>query len=120
MRLKRLPGRAAVIAGVVLALAGLSATPAAAQGRPDTACGAGFNLGPLTLEQRLQLPLVQAGLAAGVYTVEDLEAITALIDKNENGLICIQIIEVRAERAAEQSPWDFFANGVDDNAAVRP
>jgi hypothetical protein len=120
MRLKRLPGRATVLAGIVLALAGLSATPAAGEGRPDTACGAGFNEGPLTLEQRLQLPLVQAGLAAGVYTVEELEALTAFIDKNENGLVCVQLIEVRAERAAEQSGWGFFANVVDDNAAVRP
>jgi hypothetical protein len=120
MRLKRLPGRATVIAGVVLALAGLSATPAAAKGRPDTACGVGFNEGPLTLEQRLQLPVVQAGLAAGVYTVEEIEEATAFIDHNENGLVCVQLIEVRTERAAPPSGWPYLANIVDDNAAVRP
>jgi hypothetical protein len=120
MRLKRLPARATVIAGVVLALAGLSATPAAAEGRPDTACGAGFNEGPLTLEQRLELPLVQAGLAAGVYTVESITEATIRGDRNQNGLLCIQVIEVRTERAAPPSGWPYLANVVDDNAAARP
>jgi hypothetical protein len=66
------------------------------------------------------LPLVQAGLAAGVYTVESLQEVTAFIDKNENGLICVQVIEVRREHAAAPSGWPYFANLVDDNAAVRP
>ena len=117
MRMKRAQCLATVLAGFSLAL---TATPAAGQGRPDTACGDGFNEGALTLEQRLELPLVQAGLAAGVYTVESLEVITAFVDKNENGLICVQVIEVRKERAAAPSGWPYFANLVDDNAAVRP
>jgi hypothetical protein len=115
--LKRLQCLATVVAGLALAL---TATPAAGQARPDTTCGGGFNLGALTLEQRLALPLVQAGLAAGAYTVESLEEVTAFLDKNENGLICVQVIEVRRERAAASSGWTYFANLVDDNAAVRP
>lgn len=102
---------------VALSLAAAFATAAEAD-PPETGCPVGFNEGALTLEQRLALPLVQAGLAAGAYTVEGLQAITAFIDKNQNGLVCVQVIEVRLDRAAAASGWQYFANVVDDNAAL--
>ncbi len=83
--------------------------------KPVGSCPKGFNLGALTLEQRLALPVVQAGLAAGVYTVAQIEAATEGIDKNDNGLVCVQIIRQR-EGAAPK--FQFFPNLVDDVSAA--
>jgi hypothetical protein len=118
----RMRSKALATVAVCAALLGVTivAASASANGRPEVICPEGFNLGALTLEERLQLPKVHAGLEAGVYTVEDIIAVTEFLDRNDNGLLCIQDITQRTENAAEASGWAYLANAVDDNAAARP
>jgi hypothetical protein len=74
----------------------------------------------LTAEQRLALPRVQAGLAAGLYTRDDvLIVIQQRVDKNGNGLICVQDTP-GAAHAAAPSAWPYSYNLIDDNAAAGP
>ena len=96
------------------------AAPSGAAGRPATAvCPKGFNLGAMTAEERLQLPKLQAALADGVTTVEHVQAVDAFVDKNRNGVLCVQDIAQRSN-AAPQSGSLYAVVLVDDNAADRP
>jgi hypothetical protein len=105
--------------GSVLLAATAFAEPANADHRPAFACPPAFDLGPLTAEQRLALPRVQAGLAAGRYTREDVLIVQQEFDKNGNGLICVQDTP-GAAHAAAASPWQYSYNVIDDNAAAHP
>lgn len=92
------------IVGTALLAAGALALPGVAQGVEDDGCPVGFNLGALTVEERLALPKVQEGIAAGVYTAEDIAAGTPFVDKNGNGLVCVQEIAAHGERLG-RFPW---------------
>jgi hypothetical protein len=117
MRCERL---ATIGTGFVLIAATACVAPAHADRRPALACPPAFDLGALTAEQRLALPRVQAGLAAGLYTRDDvLVVIQHRVDKNGNGLICVQDTP-GAAHAAAPSAWPYSYNLVDDNAAARP
>jgi hypothetical protein len=98
---------------LILSVAPLS--PAMAGGRAGYGCPPAFNLGGLTLPETLALPRIQAGLAAGAYTVEDHTAVFNSVDHNENGVICFQDI---AALNGGASFWQYFYNVVDDNASV--
>lgn len=82
-------------------------------------CPAGFNLGAMTFEERLQLPKLQAALADGVTTIEQVQAVDAFVDKNGNGVLCVQDIPQRGNAAAVSGAL-YAVVLVDDNAAVRP
>jgi hypothetical protein len=97
----------------ILSVAPLS--PALAGGRAGYGCPPAFELGGLTLPETLALPRIQAGLAAGAYTVEDHTAVFNSVDHNENGVICFQDI---AALNGGASFWQYFYNVVDDNASV--
>lgn len=101
-----------------LALVG-SAAPAGGAEQPVKACPAGFNLGAMTAEERLQMPKLQAALADGVTTIEQVQALDAFLDKNGNGVLCVQDIPQRGN-AAPASGSLYAVILVDDNAAVRP
>jgi hypothetical protein len=117
MRCKR---SATISVGYGLLAAAACAAPANADRQPAFACPPAFDLGALTAEQRLALPRVQAGLAAGLYTRDDvLIVIQHRADKNGNGLICVQDTP-GAAHAAAPSAWPYSYNLVDDNAAARP
>jgi hypothetical protein len=94
------------------------ATPqvARAGSKPSYTCPPGFDLGGLTLEQTLQLPRVQAGLAAGVFTEDDLAAFFDSADTNGNGLICFQSGPPVAPNP--MSVITYAYNVVEDNASV--
>jgi hypothetical protein len=94
------------------------ATPhvARAGGKPSYTCPPGFDLGALTFEQALQLPRIQAGLAAGAYTAEDLAAFYDAEDTNGNGVICFQSIPPVKTNPA--SGWQYLYNIVEDRASV--
>jgi hypothetical protein len=96
------------------------ATPrvAHAGGKPRIACPPGFDLGGLTLEQALQLPNVQAGLAAGVYDEEFVAEVQDAVDANGDGLICFQTIPASGATPNPASNWQFFYNVVDNQASV--
>jgi hypothetical protein len=98
---------------LVLSVAPLS--PAVAGGRAGYGCPPAFDLGGLTLPETLSLPRIQAGLAAGVYTVEDHTAVFNSVDRNDNGVICFQDVGALNGGA---SIWQYFYNVVDDNASV--
>ena len=98
---------------LILSVAPLS--PAMAGGRAGSGCPPAFDLGGLTLPETLALPRIQAGLAAGAYTVEDHTAVFNSVDHNENGVICFQDI---AALNGGASFWQYFYNVVDDNASV--
>jgi|GEM_PF-2058657 len=98
---------------LILSVAPLS--PAMAGGRAGYGCPPAFDLGGLTLPETLALPRIQAGLAAGAYTVEDHTAVFNSVDHNENGVICFQDI---AALNGGASFWEYFYNVVDDNASV--
>jgi len=98
---------------LILSVAPLS--PAMAGGRAGYGCPPAFDLGGLTLPETLALPRIQAGLAAGAYTVENHTAVFNSVDHNENGVICFQDI---AALNGGASFWQYFYNVVDDNASV--
>jgi len=106
------------IVAVALVAAATVAAPAGAGGPPEKTCPPGFNLGALSLEQRLQLPKVQAALADGIVTIEQIKAGAAAADKNRNGLLCVQDIP-QANNAAPAAGFEYFYNLSDDNAAAR-
>lgn len=98
----------------LLLVVGLS-TAASAGGKAGFGCAPGFDIGAVTFDESIELPRIQAGLAAGVYTIGDLAAGFQGIDHNGNGLICLK--DVGALNGGVVF-WAFFYNGVDDNAAV--
>jgi hypothetical protein len=99
----------------LLVLSGALLSPAVAGGRAGYGCPPAFDLGGLTLPETLTLPRIQAGRAAGVYTVEDHIAVFNSVDHNDNGVICFQDVGALNGGA---SIWQYFYNVVDDNASV--
>jgi hypothetical protein len=66
--------RRALVLVLVAAAVLFSGTQAEARGKPSYGCSPGFDLGALTLEQGLELPRIEAGLAAGAYDEAALES----------------------------------------------
>jgi hypothetical protein len=100
-----------------VSLAVLLMPASASADKPSYTCPPGFDLGGLTLEQTLQLPRVQAGLAAGVFTEDDLAAFFGSADTNGNGLICFQ--SGPPVTPNPMSVITYAYNIVEDNASVR-
>jgi len=96
------------------------ATPqvARAGGKPRIACPPGFDLGGLTLQQHLQLPNVQAGLAAGIYDQAFVAQAQDAVDANGDGVICFQTIPASGATPNPASNWQYFYNVVDNRASV--
>src|SRR5512132_786543 len=88
---------------LVLSVAPLS--PAMAGGQAGYGCPPAFDLGGLTLPETLALPRIQAGLAAGIYTMEDHTAVFDSVDHNNNGVICFQDVGALNGGA---SIWQYF------------
>ena len=105
----------AMIAGVLMAAAAPAASQAA---KPATTCPAGFNLGPVTVQQALKLPRSLAGIEAGVVTEERIIAGVTSVDKNGNGRVCVQLS--RGLVISQRPNGQFFYNIVDDNSSARP
>ena len=108
----------AVVFAIVLAILPVGATPGVAE-RPVDGCPTGFNFGAMTAEERLQLPQLQAALADGVTTIEAVQAVDAFVDKNGNGVLCVQDIAQRSN-AAPQSGSQYAVILGDDTAAGDP
>ena len=98
----------------LLLVFGLSAT-AHGGGKVGFGCSPGFDVGAVSFEESLELPRIQAGLAAGVYTIDDLAAGFQKVDHNGNGLICLKDVGALNDGA---DSWDFFYVSADDNASV--
>jgi hypothetical protein len=105
--------RVAVLLSAVVALA--PAGVAAAGGNAGFACGRGFDLGPLTLEESAQLPRVQDAVVDGIYTLDDFSAVIEFIDHNGNGLVCFKDV---GALNADADGWAYTYNVADDNAAA--
>lgn len=91
---------------------------ARAEGKPRIACPPGFDLGGLTFDEALQLPNVQAGLAAGFYDEEFVAEVHEAVDANRDGVICFQTIPASGATPNPASNWQYFYNVVDNNASV--
>lgn len=112
-------GTRRVIVFLALALAVLALPQVARAGsKPRMACPPGFDLGGLTLEQALQLPNVQAGLAAGIYDEEFVAEVQDAVDANGDGVICFQTIPRSGASPNPASNWQYFYNVVDNGASV--
>jgi hypothetical protein len=107
-----------VIAACLLVLSITPLSPAAAGGRAGYGCPPAFDLGGLTFPETLDLPRIQAGLAAGAYTVEDHTAVFNSVDHNANGVVCFKDVAALNDGANEASGWQYLYNLVDDNASV--
>jgi hypothetical protein len=92
--------------------------PAVAGGRAGYGCPPAFDLGGLTFPETLDLPRIQAGLAAGAYTVEDHVAVFNSVDHNANGVVCFKDVAALNDGAGDASGWQYLYNLVDDNASV--
>jgi hypothetical protein len=108
--------RRTLITLALVVLAVLFVPHSAFASKPSHTCPPGFDLGGLAVEQALQLPRIQAGLAAGQYTEEDLAAFYDAEDSNVNGVICWQSIPPVDTNPA--SGWQYLYNVVEDNASV--
>jgi hypothetical protein len=106
----------ATVALVAMAL--LLVPQSAYAGKPSHTCPPGFDLGGLTLEQVLQLPKVQAGLAAGVYDEEFVAAVQDTVDANGDGVICFQTIPASGATPNPASNLQYFYNVIDNQASV--
>jgi hypothetical protein len=93
----------------------LSAPGAMAAGQAGYGCSPGFGVGAVTLEQYLNLPRNQAGLAAGAYNESTLVSKFNATDPNGNGVICVKDV---AALNGNAGPWQYFYDIVDDNASV--
>jgi hypothetical protein len=108
-------GRVFLLALAAAVGAGLLAASSAGGGQAGFGCAPAFDLGALTFSESLNLPRIQAGLAAGAFTTSDLEALFDGIDHNGDGAICFQDLGALNGGAGI---WEFFYNGVDNNASV--
>jgi hypothetical protein len=112
-------GRRALVLVLVAGAVLFSGTQAEARGKPSYGCSPGFDLGALTLEQGLELPRIEAGLAAGVYDEAALESKFNAVDHNGDGLICFQdFFAIAGERPNPASLLQFNYNVVDNNASA--
>jgi hypothetical protein len=89
-----------------------------AAGKPTIACPPGFDLGGLTLEQAIELPNVQAGLAAGVYDEAFVAEVQNTVDANGDGIICFQTIPASGVSPNPAANWQYFYNVVENKASV--
>jgi hypothetical protein len=112
---KHLIATLAISFSMVLAALG-AATPAGAGGKPSYGCPPGF-IGPLTVQQYLDLPRNQAGFAAGVYDVNNRIAAFKGTDLNHDGMICAKdVASLGSVNSADG--WQYFYDIVDDDASV--
>jgi ABC-type sugar transport system substrate-binding protein len=108
--------RRRMLAVMVVAAAVLLAVPLSASAdKPGNTCPPGFDLGGLTADQALQLPNVQAGIAAGVYDEPFVRAVQDAVDRNSDGVICFKSYPPNANPASQ---LQYFYNVVDNNASV--
>lgn len=84
--------------------------------KPSYGCAPGFDIGPRTADQALELPNVVAGLEAGIYDEAFVREVQDIVDKNGNGLICFKTYP---SNSAPSSLHQYFYNVVDDKASVR-
>jgi len=107
--------RRILVTMLVAALAVLLVPQGASAGKPGHTCPPAFDLGGLTIEQVLQLPNVQAGLAAGVYDETSVREFQEATDRNDDGVLCFQSFPTNANPA---SLLQYYYNVVDNNASV--
>lgn len=89
---------------------------AAEGGKPSYGCPPAFNLGSMTLAEFVALPRSQAAIDAGLVSPEELLAGLSPIDKNANGLVCVQLSHGLEVSSSPAAPYSY--NVVDDNASV--
>lgn len=112
-------GRLLVIGAstAVSAVALLAAPTAGAGGQAGYGCPTGFDPTPLTLQQALGLPKIQAGIQAGIGTQAGFAAFFNKADHNGNHLLCVKSNPV-GNANGDPSNWVYSYNFSDDNSAA--
>jgi hypothetical protein len=101
-----------------LALAVVLVPQSASATKPSHTCPPGFDLGGLTFEQALALPRVQAGIAAGAFTADQLAVEFDALDVNNDEVICFQTVPASGIPPNPVTGWQYGYNVVDDAASV--
>jgi hypothetical protein len=104
--------------GLVLTIAvlALAAASSAAAEKPSYGCPPGFNIGAVNFDDYIQLPRTDAAIEAGLTTEQEVRGFLTQVDKNANGVVCVQLSRGKVEG---NNPFgEFFYNLVDDNAAT--
>jgi hypothetical protein len=86
----------------------------AAADKPSQGCPPPFTL--VTVQEAVDLPRSQAGIAAGAFTADDLIALFETIDANDDTLLCYQ--EVHGFEVSNRPLGQYFYNLVDNQASV--
>ena len=107
--------RLAAVAAVC-GLAGVVAPLGATAGKPKYGCAPGLNLGAQTFASYLTLPRTQAAIADGLATAQDILASLEPVDKNGNGIVCVQLSHGFEVNARPYGGYFYEVN--DDNASV--
>jgi hypothetical protein len=110
--------RGKIIVAITGAVMLLVLPPPAFADKPSYGCPPAFDLGGLTLEEDLQLPKTQAGLAAGAFTLEGLTSHFQIVDNNDDGIICFQSVPPSGTKPNPASVWVYNYNVEDNNASV--
>ena len=104
--------------GLLLAVTAfaLAATGAATGGKPSYGCPPGFNLGAVSFADYLELERTAAAIDDGLVTEEAILGGLGSVDKNGNGVVCVQLSRGKIEG---NNPFgEYFYNIVDDNAST--
>lgn len=95
------------IATAMFAATALIVPTGVAHAAPPTDCPPGFSdPGLVTQDEGVRLPRIQAGLAAGAYTEDELAGTFAFLDKNGDGLICLKAVSHLRGNSGKN--WAFF------------
>jgi hypothetical protein len=104
------------IAALVLGLVTFGGSSVASGAKPSNGCGPGFDLGPVSFEEYLELPRTQAAIEDGLVDEAGVEAFLTGLDRNGNGVVCVQL--PHGYEVGQLPGGAYFYNLADDNAAV--
>jgi hypothetical protein len=108
---------------IVLAIAACAAAatlaPATASAdKPSYGCPAGFNLGAVSFEDYVLLPRSAAAINDGLIDEAGLIEGIQFYDKNENGIVCVQLNTGFQTWSDSRPVGDYLYNVVDDSSSA--
>ena len=87
-------------------------------GAVATGCSPGYSTpGPQTLESALLLPRTAAGIQAGEFTEQTIADVFAIVDANEDGVICFK--DISKLRGNSTKYWGYYYEAFDNYHPVK-